>query len=94
MLKAMIRLIFGAIALAGAIGGAAALNPGSKAREDVAFLERLASTVERAQVIPPETHEFVAKITARHDARLADARLDLRRRGALVRIRAVMGPAD
>ena len=43
-----------------------------KSNEDVAFLERVASTVERAQVIAPETREYLSKLTSRHQSPLAD----------------------
>ena len=76
------------VALAGAIGGSVALTPIHKPNEDVAFLERVASTVERAQVIAPETREFLSKLTSRHQSPLADRELDLRRQMALDRISA------
>jgi hypothetical protein len=74
------------VALAGAIGGSIAFTPIHKPNEDVAFLERVASTVERAQVIAPETREYLSKLTSRHQSPLADPQLDLRRQKALDRI--------
>jgi hypothetical protein len=48
MTNGIAQVVIG-IALAAAIGGVAALNPGNKPHEDVAYLERLAATVERAK---------------------------------------------
>jgi hypothetical protein len=85
------QLVIG-VALAGAIGGSIAFTPMHKPNEDVAFLERVASTVERAQVIPPESREYLSKLTSRHQSPLASAQLDLRRQGALERIMRVSEP--
>ena len=60
----------------------------TESNEDVAFLERVASTVERAQVIAPETREYLSKLTSCHQSPLADRELDLRRQMALDRISA------
>ena len=76
------------VALAGAIGGSIVFIPIHRSNEDVAFLERVASTVERAQVIAPETREYLSKLTSRHQSPLADRELDLRRQMALDRISA------
>ncbi len=56
MTNGIAQVVIG-IALAAAIGGVAALNPGYKPHEDVAYLERVAATVERAKVLAPETRE-------------------------------------
>jgi hypothetical protein len=81
------------VALAGAIGASIAFAPINKPNEDVAFLERIASTVERAQVIAPESREYLSKLTSRHQTPLASGQLDLRRQRALERImRATRSP--
>ena len=54
MTNGIAQVVIG-IALAAAIGGVAALNPGNKPHEEVAYLERLAATVERAKVLAPDT---------------------------------------
>jgi hypothetical protein len=94
MMSSISRTAFAAIAVASALGGVALLNPAHKGREDVAFLERLAFTVERAQKIPPETRDYLTKVTGRHNAPLADIRLDLKRQEALVRIKTAMRTPD
>ena len=82
-----------AVALVGAIGGSIAFTPIHKPNEDVAFLERVASTVERAQVIAPDSREYLSKLASRHQSPLANAQLDLRRQSALERImRATQSP--
>jgi hypothetical protein len=78
------------IALTAAIGGVAALNPGNKPHEEVAYLERLAATVERAKVLAPDTRAQLSKLTNRYETLLSDAQLDLKRQKALRRIRTVM----
>jgi hypothetical protein len=78
------------IALTATIGGVAALTPGSKPHEDVAYLERLAATVERAKVLAPDTRAQLSKLTNRYETLLSDAQLDLKRQKALRRIRTVM----
>jgi hypothetical protein len=81
------------LALAGAIGGSIAFVPMRKPHEDVAFLERVAVTVERSQVIAPESREYLSKLTSRHQSPLANGQLDLRRQKALERImRATQSP--
>ena len=85
MANGITQLVIG-VAVAGAIGGSVAFTPIHKPNEDVAFLERVASTVERAQVITPETREYLSKLTSRHQSSLADLQLDLRRQRALDRI--------
>jgi hypothetical protein len=64
-----------------------------KPNDDVALLERLASTVERAQTLPPDTRDYVSQVTSRYKTRLSDVQLDLRRQKALARIVAVVQPA-
>ena len=44
----------------------------NKPNEDVAFLERVASTVERAQVLAPETREYLTALAGRHQSELAN----------------------
>jgi hypothetical protein len=87
------QLVIG-VALAGAIGGSILLTPINKPIEDVAFLERVASTVERAQVIAPQTREYISELTGRHQSPIADPRLELRRQKALKRIMVAMHPTD
>jgi hypothetical protein len=94
MSSSISRTILAAIAVAAALGGIALINPAHKGREDVAFLERLAVTVERAQKIPPDTREYLAKVAGRHEAPLADSQLDLKRQEALVRIKAAMRASE
>ncbi len=89
MTNGIAQVVIG-IALAAAIGGVAALNPGYKPHEDVAYLERVAATVERAKVLAPETREQLSKLTSRYETLLSDAQLDLKRQKALGRIRTVM----
>jgi hypothetical protein len=78
------------IVLTAAIGGVAAVNPGYKPHDEVAYLERLAATVERAKVLAPDTREQLSKLTSRYEILLSDAQLDLKRQKALGRIRTVM----
>jgi len=89
MTNGIAQVVIG-IALAATIGGVAALNPGNKPHEDVAYLERLAATVERAKVLAPDTREQLSKLTNRYETLLSDAQLDVKRRNALVGIRTVM----
>jgi hypothetical protein len=89
MTNGIAQVVIG-IALAAAIGGVAALNPGNKPHEEVAYLERLAATVERAKVLAPDTREQLSKLTNRYETLLSDAQLDLKRQKALGRIRTVM----
>ena len=85
MTNGIAQVVIG-IALAAAIGGVAALNPGYKPHEDVAYLERVAA----AKVLAPETREQLSKLTSRYETLLSDAQLDLKRQKALGRIRTVM----
>ena len=91
MASGITQLVIGA-ALAAAIVGASALNTRHRPNDDVAFLERLAVTVERAKELAPDTRDYVAGIAGRYEARLSDAQLDLRRQKALGRIMAVVHP--
>ena len=88
MTNGIAQVVIG-IALAAAIGGVAALIPAQTAR-GVAYLERLAATVERAKVLAPDTREQLSKLTNRYETLLSDAQLDLKRQKALRRIRTVM----
>jgi hypothetical protein len=89
MTNGITQVVIG-ITLTAAIGSVAVLNPGSKPREDVAYLERLAATVERAKILAPDTREQLFKLTNRYETLLSDAQLDLKRQKALGRIRTVM----
>ncbi len=89
-MKNVIAQVVLGIALTATIGGVAALTPGSKPHEDVAYLERLAATVERAKVLAPDTRAQLSKLTNRYETLLSDAQLDLKRQKALGRIRTVM----
>jgi len=92
MARGITQLVIGA-ALVAAIVGASALNSRHRPNEEVAFLERLAVTVERAQMLAPETRDYVSGIAGRHQSALSDPQLDLRRQKALARIIAVTDPA-
>jgi hypothetical protein len=92
MPNSITHLVTGA-ALVAAIVGSITLNPRHKPNNDVAFLERLASTVERAKALPADTRDYVSEVTGRYEIRLTDAQLDLRRQKALARIMAVVRPA-
>ena len=83
MTNGIAQVVIG-IALAAAIGGVAALNPGNKPHEEVAYLE------ERAKVLAPDTRAQLSKLTNRYETLLSDAQLDLKRQKALRRIRTVM----
>ena len=74
------------IAIAVATGTSVALTPIHRPSEDVAFLERVAATVERAKVIAPDTRDYLAGLASRHQSRLADAQLEVRRQKAIERI--------
>ena len=89
MTNGIAQVVIG-IALAATIGGVAALNPGNKPHEEVAYLERLAATVERAKVLAPDTRAQLSKLTNRYETLLSDAQLDLKRQKALGRIWTVM----
>jgi hypothetical protein len=92
MANGITQLVVGTV-LAAVIVASVALNPRHKPNNDVAFLERLASTVERAKVLAPDTRDFVSQVTSRYKTPLWDAELDLRRQEALARIVAVVQPA-
>src|SRR5437899_1458419 len=94
MANGVIQLIVIGLAIAGAIGAWVALNPVYGPNEDVSFLEQVAATVGRARVIAPETRDFLVELTKRHQARLAEPQLDLRRREALKRIVAATRRTD
>src|SRR5205823_6671112 len=72
-------------ALVVAIVGASALNTRHRPNEEVAFLERLAVTVERAQVLAPDTRDYVSSIAGKYQCARSGPRLDLRRPEALAR---------
>jgi hypothetical protein len=74
--------------MAAATGTSVALTPIQKPNEDVAFLERVAASVERAQDIAPDTRDYLSELARRHRSALADSKLDLQRRKALERITA------
>ena len=88
MARGITQLVVGA-ALVAAIVGSSRHRP----NEEVAFLERLAVTVERAQMLAPETRDYVSSIAGRHQSALSDPQLDQRRQKALARIIAVTDPA-
>jgi hypothetical protein len=93
MANGVVQLIAG-LAVVAAIGLSVALNPVQRPNEDVAFLEHVAATAERAQVVAPETRAFLVELTKRHRSTLAEPELDLRRREALARIVAMTRQAD
>ena len=76
------------LVIAVATGTALALTPVHRHHEDVAFLERVAVSVERAKVIAPDTRDYLSALASRHRSTLADGKLDLRRQKALERIMA------
>jgi hypothetical protein len=82
------------VAMALATGASVALTPIHRPNEDVAFLERVAVTVERATVIAPDTRDYLSELTNRHRSALADGALDFRRQKALERITAATQPAS
>jgi hypothetical protein len=86
------KLVIGA-ALVIAIVCSIALTTTHKSNDDVAFLERLASTVERAKALAPDTRDYVSQVTSRYKTQLSDTQLELRRQKALARIMAVAQPA-
>jgi hypothetical protein len=91
MANGITKLIIGA-GIAAAIIAFSPVKPTHQANDDVAFLERLASTVERAQVLAPDTREYISQVTSGYKTRLSDAELELRRQKALARIAAVVLP--
>jgi hypothetical protein len=91
MANGITKLIFGA-GIAAAIVGFGPMKPEHKSNDDVAFLERLASTVERAKALGPDTRDYVSQVTNSYKTPLSDAELDLRRQKALARIVAVVQP--
>jgi len=93
MANGVVQLIVG-LAVAAAVGLTVVLTPVHRTNEDVAFLERVADTAERAEIVAPETRAFLTELTKRHRASLADPELDLRRRDALARIVAATRQAD
>lgn len=82
------------LAIAVVTGTSVALTPIHRPSEDVAFLERIAATVERAKVIAPDTRDYLSELTNRHRSALADGALDVRRQRALERITAATQPAS
>lgn len=94
MANGLTQLAIG-VALAGAIAASIALAPAKRPHEEVAFLERVASAVERTQALPPQTRHQLSALADRHRSALADERLELRRQRALERIMvAAMPPTD
>ncbi len=93
MANGVVQLIVG-LAVAGAVGLTVVLTPVHRPNEDVAFLEHVAATAERAEVVAPETRAFLIELTKRHRSSLAEPELDLRRREALARIIAATRQAD
>ena len=87
MLNTTVSATLAAVVIAGTIGGVAMVNTANRSLEEVAFLERLAGRVERAQTIPPQTGEHLERVVARYSTPLRDAPLDQRRTAALERIR-------
>jgi len=81
------------LAMAVATGTSVALAPIHKPNEDLAFLERVATTAERANVIAPDTRDYLSGLISRHRFTLADHTLDLRRQKAIERITAAAQPA-
>ena len=81
------------LAMAVATGTSVALAPIHKPNEDLAFLERVATTAERANVIAPDTRDYLSGLISRHRFTLADHTLDLRQK-AIERITAAAQPAD
>ena len=69
------------------------LTPIQRPQEDVAFLERVAVSVERAKVIAPDTRDYLSELASRHQSRLRDGKLDARRQKALERITAAASAA-
>jgi hypothetical protein len=82
------------LALASAIGGSVALTPVQRPDPDVAFLERVASAIEQAPPTAPKLRGRVSELANRHQNRLPDARLELRRQEALERITVAIQLAD
>jgi hypothetical protein len=76
------------LAMAVATGTSVALTPIHRPSEDVAFLERVAISVERAKVIAPDNRDYLSELASRHRPTLADGSLDLRRQKAIERIMA------
>jgi hypothetical protein len=93
MANGVVQLIVG-LAVAAAVGLTVVLTPVHRPNEDVAFLERVAATVEVAEVVSPETRAFLIELTKRHRSSLAEPELDLRRRDALDRIITATRQAD
>jgi hypothetical protein len=89
MANGITKLIIGA-GIAAAIVGFGPVKPAHKADDDVAFLERLASTVERAKALGPDTRGYVSQVASSYKTPLSDAELSLRRQKALARIVAVV----
>ncbi len=81
------------LAIAVATGTSVALTPIQRPQEDVAFLERVAVSVERAKVIAPDTRDYLSGLASRHQSRLRDGKLDARRQKALERITAAASAA-
>jgi hypothetical protein len=79
------------LAIAVAAGTSVALSPIHRPHEDVAFLERVAVSVERAKVVAPDTRDYLSELASRHQSRLPDGKLDARRQKALERITAASG---
>lgn len=73
------------------IGAAILFN--ARPSNDVAFLERLASRVERVQTVAPATRDYFSELMDRYETPLADARLDARKQKAMARIKTVLRPA-
>jgi len=94
MANGIVQLIIIGLAFVVASGVYVALNPLPSPDEDVKFLERVAATVVRAQVIAPRTRDFLAELVKRHQSSLPEPQLDLRRRKALARIIAATQQAD
>jgi hypothetical protein len=75
-----------ALALAGILGSAVALKPAQRPEHAAAFLERVALRVERAQMLAPETRDYLAALAARHAAPATDKADEARRQRAAARL--------
>ena len=93
MANVISQIVMGTV-VAGTIGGSAVMYPVHKPYNDVAFLERVATRVERVKIVAPEPRDYLSRLALRYEAPLSDPRLELRKQQAIARILAAGRPAD
>jgi hypothetical protein len=90
-IRAILIIVF---ACGAVIGSAALIGNRSAARDDIAFLERLAVNIEHVSAVAPETRDQLSAMMQRHATPVLDPRLEQRRQKALMRLKLALRPGD